>query len=142
MNPGRIRLIEWTGAAAVISPDSTQANQPLVPNYSTLNTYQLDVLGMYDSLGRLSITATVTDVATPANTVTNTFTTGATVLSPDATPRTGNYFGFYSSFSGGVTEVTNFDNFSVTLVPEPSTWVLGASGLIALLGARRRRFIP
>lgn len=141
-NPGRMRLIEWTGATAVVYPDSTQANQPLVPNYSVLNTYQMDVVGIYDSLGRLSVTATITDVATPSNTVTSTFTTGAgstPAFSPDSTPRTGNYFGLYTSFSGAATEVTNFDNFSVSLVvPEPSTLMLGAAGLIGLLGIRRR----
>jgi len=139
VNPGRMRLVEWTGATAVVYPDSTQANQPLVPNYSSAKTYQLNVLGMYDSLGRLSITATIYDVATPADSATSTFTTGANVLSPDATPRTGNYFGLYTSTSGAVTEVTNFDNFSVTLVPEPSTLALGIAGLIGFAGVRRRR---
>ncbi|MCX6878759.1 MAG: hypothetical protein NTW21_33850 [Verrucomicrobia bacterium] len=141
-NPGRMRLIEWTGSTAVVYPDSAQTGQPLVA-FDILKAYQLDVVGMYDSLSRLLISATVTEVGTPANTVTHTFTTGAAgALSPDASPRTGNYFGFYTSFSGAVTEVTNFDNFSVTLVPEPSTLVLGVSGLICLLGARRRRFDP
>jgi len=139
-NAGRMRLIEWTGSTAVVYPDSTQSGQPLVPNYSSSKTYQLDVLGMYDSLGRLSITATIFDVNTPADTVTSTFTTGASgALSPDASPRTGGYFGLYTSTSGAVTETTNFDNFGVTLVPEPSTLALGLAGLAGLLGVRRRR---
>jgi len=139
-NPGRMRLIEWTGSTAVVYPDSAQANQPLVPNYSALNSYWLDVVGTYDSLGRLSIAATVTDVGAPANTATSTFTSGASgALSPDATPRTGNYFGMYTSFSGGATEVTNFDNFSVTLVPEPNTLALLGVGVFGLLGCVWRR---
>jgi len=140
VNPGRMRLVEWTGSTAVVYPDSAQANQPLVPNYSSAKTYQLNVLGMYDSLGRLSITATVFDVNAPADSATSTFTTGASgALSPDATPRTGSNFGMFTSFSGAATEVTNFDNFSVTLVPEPSTLALGVAGVAGLLGFRRRR---
>ena len=142
VNPGRMRLVEWTGSGALIYPDSTQANQPLVPNYSATKTYQLDVLGMYDSSGNLSITATVFDVATPTDLATSTFTTGTNILSPDATPRTGNYFGLFTSFSGAATEVTNFDNFSVTVVPEPGTLMLGLAGLIGFVGVRRRRSAP
>ncbi|MCY2926192.1 MAG: phosphodiester glycosidase family protein, partial [Planctomycetota bacterium] len=137
-NPGRLRLVEWTGSTAVVYPDSAQANQPLVPNFSTSKSYLLDVTGTYDSLNRLSITATVTEVGAPANTVSSSFTSGASgALSPDASPRTGTYFGFYASFSGAATEVANFDNFSV--VPEPATIGLLACGMTSLLMRRRQK---
>jgi hypothetical protein len=137
-NPGRMRLIEWSGATPTIYPDLAQANQPLVPNFDILKAYQLDVVGMYDSLSRLLITATVTEVGAPANTATSTFTTGANISSPDASPRTGSYFGFYTSFSGAATEVTNFDNLSVTLVPEPASLTLLGLAAIGLCTRRSR----
>jgi len=127
-NSGRMRLVEWTSTTAVVRPSSTQTNQPQVPSFSLNNGYLLDVKGTYDTLGALTAVFTVTDVATPGNTMTYTYS--------DTSPRTGSYFGLYTSMSsGGGTMIVDFDNLVVT-VPEPSSLALLAMG--ALFLARRR----
>jgi len=94
------------------------------------NSYLLDVKGTYDTLGTLTAVFTVTDVATPGNTMSYTYS--------DTSPRTGSYFGFYTSMvSGGGTMTVDFDNLVVT-VPEPSSLALLAMGALFLARWRGR----
>ena len=45
-NPGRVRAVEWNGAApTVVDPSSTQSSQPLISNFNLAHTYELDVFG-------------------------------------------------------------------------------------------------
>jgi hypothetical protein len=129
-NSGRMRLVEWTGTTAAVHPSSTQTSQPQVPNFGLNNSYLLDVKGTYDTLGTLTTVFTVTDVATPGNTMSYSYS--------DTSPRTGSYFGFYTSMaSGGGTMAVDFDNLVVT-VPEPSSLALLAVGALFLATWRGR----
>lgn len=129
-NSGRMRLVEWTGTTAVVRPASTQTSQPQVPSFNLSNSYLLDVKGTYDTLGTLTAVFTVTDVAAPGNTMSYTYS--------DTSPRTGSYFGFYTSMaSGGGTMMVDFDNLVVT-VPEPSSLALLAMGALFLARWRGR----
>ena len=130
-NPGRMRLVEWTGGTAVVYPSSTQSAQPLVPNFSATNTYLMDVKGTYNGSNALTVVYTVTQVDNANNT--QSYTYGA-----DSTPRTGQYFGLYDSMgSGGGTMVADYDNFTVT--PEPATLSLLALGGLAAIRMRKNR---
>ena len=132
VNGGRMRIVEWTGATAGIAPSSTQADQPLIPNFSLSKTYRLDVKGTYDASNALTLTYTVSDVNAPSDFQTYTYI--------DPTPRTGQYFGLFDSMgSNGGTMTVQFDNFSV--VPEPSTLALlgiATLGLPAFAWRRHR----
>ena len=130
-NSGRMRLVEWTGTTAVVHPSSTQTNQPQVPSFHLSDSYLLDVKGTY-LLGTLTAVFTVSDVATPGDTMSYTYL--------DTSPRTGSYFGLYTSMSsGGGTMTVDFDNFIVA-VPEPSTLGLAELGAATLLIFRRRNY--
>lgn len=130
-NAGRMRLVEFTGTTAVVYPSSTQTSQPLVPNFSITKSYLLDVKGTYDGSNALTVNFTVTEVGAPANTQTYAYTT-------DTTPRTGQYFGFYDSYSSGGSPMTvNYDNLSV--VPEPSCMAFLACMTLGLIARRSRR---
>jgi exopolysaccharide biosynthesis protein len=130
---GRMRIVEFTGSSpAVVFPSSSQSAQPLVPNYSVSKSYLLDVLGTYDVSNALTMTFTVTEVGAPAN------TQSFTVLPVDASPRTGQFFGFYDSFgANGGTMVANFDNLVVA--PEPSSVACLFAGMTCLFARRCRR---
>ena len=128
-NGGRMRIVKWVGSTATVYPSSTQSQTPLVPNFSTADSYVLDVKGTYDASNDLTLVYTVTQVGAPANTQSYTY-------SADATPNTGQYFGMYDSIGGGGTSMTvEYDNLSV--VPEPATMSLLGFGALALI--RRRR---
>lgn len=130
-NSGRMRLVEWTNTVAGINPSSTQTSQPQVPNFNLSKTYLLDIKGTYDALGDLTILFTANDVATPSDTQSYTYT--------ETTPRTGSYFGLFTSMGGGGGTMTvDFDNVTVTTVPEPSSLALLALGAVLLAGRRTR----
>ena len=96
-----------------------------MPNFSTANSYILDVKGTYDASNVLTVVFTVTQEDNSANFQTYTY-------GPDATPRKAS-IGFYDSMGGGGGTMTaNYDNLAV--VPEPSTFALLGVGVIALLG--------
>jgi hypothetical protein len=131
VNGGRMRLVEFTGASAVVYPSPTQTSQPLVPAFSISKSYLMDVKGTYDASNALTVNFTVTEVGAPANTQTYAYTV-------DTTPRTGQYFGLYDSFgSGGSSMLANYDNLSV--VPEPSCAALLGTIALALFARRRGR---
>ena len=129
-NSGRMRIVEWTGTAAVVHPSSTQTSQPQVPNFNLSDSYLLDVRGTYNALGTLTASFTVSDVATPGDTMSYTYI--------DTSPRTGSYFGLYTSMgSGGGTMTVDFDNL-IVVVPEPSSLALLAMGALFLARGRGR----
>jgi len=73
---------------------------------------------------------TVSNVAAPTDHQSYTFT--------DSSPRTGSYFGFWTSMGGGGGTMTvNFDNLTV-VVPEPSSLLLLALGAV-LVAVRSRK---
>jgi hypothetical protein len=135
-NPGRLRLVTWNSSGtATIEPSTTQTLQPLIPNFSTSNSYTEQVAGTYNTpaAGDLTLTITVTQVGNSANSVTYTYT--------DTAPNTGNYFGFFDSYSSGITSLTaDYSNLSLKTVatPEPSTVVLLGTGAVVLLASVRR----
>jgi hypothetical protein len=132
LNGGRIRIVEFTGAAATIFPSSTQSLQPLIPNFSITKSYLMDLVGSYNGSNALTLAFTVTDINAPSDTVSYTLTT------PDITPRTGQFFGVYdSSGSGGGTMVVNYDNLTIT--PEPTSYAVVSLAATALLLRRRRQ---
>lgn len=140
-NPGsgRMRLVKFTSSGNTIYPSTTVGNQGLIPNFSRTGSYHIEVTGTYNVSGALSIDYKVTDRNNAANfyDVTNLLIDGV-VQAPDATPRTGSYFGVRSAIggSGAASLAVNFDNFAV--VPEPAMLV-SASGLLGLLMRRRAR---
>jgi hypothetical protein len=77
------------------------------------------------SISNILVDSTSVALTAPANT----FTIARTV-----------YAGFYNS-SGPVTELSNFDDFSVAIVPEPATFavVLGVALLLCIRDFRTRR---
>jgi hypothetical protein len=86
------------------------------------NPYRLTLVGTYAANGNLTLSLTLDDLITPANTKTISQTVAVDVL-------TGQHFGLRNRTGdpGGLN--VNFDNFSI--VPEPSTFVLA---LFALAG--------
>jgi hypothetical protein len=143
-NPGKVRLVRWTGSAAKVYPDSAQANQLPVKNFSLPDPYQLDVFGAYDSAGLLDIAVQVTNMNHPTDLagyglplthITHTGVNGEY----GSTPPTGKNFGYYESSSNGpnTTISATMDNFKV--LPEPATLGLLALGGAGLALRRRRR---
>jgi len=129
---GRMRIVEWPNSTtATVHPSSTITSQPQVPNFSLSESYLLDVKGIYNLSGALTAVFTVSSVATPTDTQSYTFT--------DSSPRTGSYFGFYTSMGGGGGTMTvDFDDLLV-VVPEPSSLALLAMGAVFVAGWRSRR---
>jgi len=95
-------------------------------SFSTSETYTLAV----------DVTYGVSDITIDA-TLTSTGGDNATLSATDATPLTGQHCGFETWSSNNV----DFDDFSITVIPEPSAFLLAALGLLGLLawGRRRRR---
>ncbi len=144
-NPGRLRLVRWTGGTAKVYPDSVQANQPLIANFSRSDPYELQVFGSYNSAGLLDIAVQVTDMnhptdladyGLPLTDITHTGVNGEY----GSTPPTGHNFGYYFSTSSGpnTTISSSYDNFAVT--PEPSSFVLLGTAAFGLLLAGVRRW--
>jgi hypothetical protein len=131
-NSGRMRIVEWPNSTtATVHPSSTITSQPQVPNFSLSKSYLLDVKGIYDLSGTLTAVFTVSNLATPTDNQSYTFT--------DSSPRTGSYFGFYTSMGGGGGTMTvDFDNL-VLVVPEPSSLALLAMGAVFVAGWRSHR---
>jgi hypothetical protein len=128
---GRMRIVEWPNSTtATVHPSSTITSQPQVPDFSFSGSYLLDVRGSYNLSGTLTTVFTVSSVATPTDYQSYTFT--------DSSPRTGSYFGFYTSMGGGGgTMAVDFDNL-VVVVPEPSSLALLALGA-AFVAVRARK---
>ena len=134
-NGGRIRLVEFTGATAVVYPSSTQSLQPQLTGFALGKSYLLDVVGNYDASSVLTINFTASEVGNSAN--------SQTVTLVDSSPRTGQNFGMYASggSGGGGTQVATFDN--LTVAPEPaSLTLLGFGGTLLFLRKRGRRGNP
>ena len=138
-NSGRMRIVEWANTTtAAVFPSATQTSQPQVPNFSLSKSYLLDVKGTYDVSGNLTAVFTVSDVANASDMNSYTFTDGPAGGNTSTVPRTGSYFGLYTSMGAGAgnSMTVDFDNF--TVVPEPSSLALTALGALSLAGLRRR----
>jgi hypothetical protein len=132
---GRMRIVEWPNSTTgIIHPSSTITSQPQVPDFSFSGSYLFDIRGSYNSSGTLTTVFTVSSVATPTDHQSYTFT--------DSSPRTGSYFGFYTSMGGGGGTMTvDFDNLAV-VVPVPSSPALLALGAVFVaVRARKNRVL-
>ena len=80
----------------------------------------------------------MSDVANASDMNSYTFTDGPAGGNTITVPRTGSYFGLYTSMRAGAgnSMTVDFDNF--TVVPEPSSLALTALGALSLAGLRRR----
>jgi hypothetical protein len=142
LNPGKVRLVRWLSGAAKVYPDSLQANQLAVANFSRSDPYRLEVIGSYNAAGLLDISVRVTDMNHPNDLagygLALTDITHAGVSGEYGQPEPlGHYFGYYDSSASGpnTTISVTMDNFSVA--PEPATLSLLACGALALW--RRRK---
>jgi hypothetical protein len=98
--------------------------------------YLLTVDGTYNASGHLTMVATATRLDTNAST-TSTVT--------DTTPRAGSFFGYRTALNaagGSAAMVVNYDNFSLTAVPEPASVGVAGIAALGLLGRRRRAVRP
>lgn len=128
---GSIRILSLNGANADFTGGTATAiGQTLAIN----TTYTLQFTGTYGGDGSLAMAFALLDA-------------GGVVLksigATDATPLTGEYFGFRNNLAAtGDSVAITYDNFSISAVPEPSTFAafagLAAIGSVAL---RRRRTV-
>ena len=72
---------------------------------------------------------------------TGAFTTVGTAANTDATGAALNYLGAFWNYSTAANQTTQFDNFSVAVVPEPSTYALLCLAGAGLFLAVRRRTV-
>jgi len=117
------------------SPTNTDYTVSVVStpfSFSMSETYTLTLKGWYTGLGTLNMEFTLTD----PNLAT------AVITATDPTPLIGTNFGFRTRTGSSVTAtntVTQFDNFSISVVPEPSAIVLlSMGGFVGIAVARRR----
>jgi hypothetical protein len=83
-------------------------------------------------LGQLVLSTTVVDTTNPSNTATLT-------SSALPSPRTGTYFGYADDGFWGDGGTINYDNFTLSTVPEPASIGLLALGAVGLLARRRQK---
>jgi hypothetical protein len=95
------------------------------PAITHILSYQVNTTAGIGTISNILLDSASVSLTAPANT----FTIARTV-----------YAGFYNS-SGPVTELSNFDDFSVAIVPEPSTFmvVFGVALLLCIRDFRIRR---
>jgi hypothetical protein len=150
-NGGRIRMADFQGTAATVYASSTQASQALISGWdsnSINKTWDMDLRGVYNAAGDLTLTLTVTQDDNPANFGTyslwkNGDSLGgagdANLAASSNNVHTGQYFGIRdsmgSSGTGTPTIAVGFDNFTVT--PEPATLSILGLGAMALLKRRK-----
>lgn len=93
-------------------------------------TYYMTLAGTYDASGDLTLNFSVSDGTT---------TTTMSDQIAAASVLTGNYFGYRDSAANGGGTL-DFDNYSVAIVPEPSTLALVglAGGLMAFVSRKRK----
>ena len=66
-NPGKVRLVKWTGGSARVYPSSTQANQYAIGNWNINDPYLVTVVGTYNGSDQLSIAIQITDEDHPGD---------------------------------------------------------------------------
>jgi hypothetical protein len=103
-------------------------------SYDATETYTLTVKGWYTG-GTLNFEYKLSDPSQSTITITGS----------DTTPLTGTYFGvrFRNGASSTTTTATiDYDNFSISVVPEPSAISLcGIGGFLSLVVARKRKLV-
>jgi hypothetical protein len=118
---------DFSSTLGLAVASGSAANFALVLN----TTYTLQLTGTVTG-GVLSMSLSLLDA-------TGTIQIGTSATATDATPLTGDYFGYRDRLGAGGAMSVAYDNLSI--VPEPSICVLAAIGLGLVLVTRRRTLI-
>jgi hypothetical protein len=135
---GRLRIVAlgdtsgFTGNT-VATNGAADANAAANLSITTGTTYTLRLEGSYVG-STLTMTFGLFDAA-------GTTQIGTSATASDTSPLTGTNFGYRNRIGlGGGTSIIDFDNYSITAIPEPSTYaLLGGAGALGLALVRRRK---
>lgn len=125
---GSMRILKVTGAGPLVV-DTIASAAAGTFSFSTAETYELIFEATPDGVGGFDLSLTIDDPSEVSP---------ITILGHDATPLTGDFFGFRTRTSVGGTLNATMDDFALTIsIPVPAALPAGL-GLLALIGLRRR----